>query len=511
MRDSKYYLEYNGTSTNDIGDVIVTRSSVDSRPMRKHEVVKVPGRNGDIVIYQDAYEDVQMSYEIVAGSGADNTVGLKYDEIAAWLFPEDTEVSISNYIYLTLNGYRQLIDGSDPLVTRLARVTNGFDVEHMLTRAGRANISFSCRPERFAAQAFTEQQLGSYKTVSDVAYVELSDAAAGQEVQDMVINIPFTGEKITGLTIAKTGHNMLRYPYYNATRVDGGKTITAESDGSISITGTSAATGSVNFYIESKDGATFCLPLGQFTLSGIPAPIDKKLYFYDLNRSAWRYVYGGQQKTITQSFALNENLYLAVIKGYDDTTVIYPQITFYTDKDLAWESPAENTFIDVDWTEETPNGIYGGTYNPITGVLINKYDADGNYPGYLVEYDLDPITIDITSSDCYLWSSLGTVSITYSATQTMNNPTDRIAKPIIAVYGSGDGTLIVGDSTIEVEDLDTVMYIDSETENCYGASLENLNSQVTVTGGFPVLSPGSNTYSFTGFDSISIWPRWWTL
>lgn len=148
-----FSLSFNDVSSNDIGDIIITKSSLNNRPQRKHEVVSVPGRNGNLVFFQDAYENLTRSYEIAAGSGADDCVTEKFYEIAEWLMPVEESVTIDDYINLTYGGYHRLQEGNDDAIM-LAYFTGPFSVEHTLTRLGRATISFSCRPERFTPDAF---------------------------------------------------------------------------------------------------------------------------------------------------------------------------------------------------------------------------------------------------------------------------------------------------------------------------------------------------------------------
>lgn len=105
------------------------------RPKRKIDVYNVPGRNGDIVHMQNAWENVDQSYEIWGDGGTDN-FGYKISKLFA------------------LNGYQELWDSYDLLHYRLAYFAGPFDVESDLTKRGRATITFSCDPRRFL---FTQQ------------------------------------------------------------------------------------------------------------------------------------------------------------------------------------------------------------------------------------------------------------------------------------------------------------------------------------------------------------------
>lgn len=54
---------WNGIPSNEI-PVVVEHPPWRKVPQRKMEVISIPGRNGDLVIPQDAYENIPQVYEI---------------------------------------------------------------------------------------------------------------------------------------------------------------------------------------------------------------------------------------------------------------------------------------------------------------------------------------------------------------------------------------------------------------------------------------------------------------
>ena len=100
----------------------------------------------------------------------------------------------------------------------------------------------------------------------------------------------------------------------------------------------------------------------------------------------------------------------------------------------------------------------------------------------------------------------GERAVPFTTAGSLRNPT---------VVVSGSGTLTVGDQTITISGLtnSTRMVIDSELQDVYEeGSLTNLNSKVSFSDGFPLLSPGVNTITFTGsITSVEVVPRWWIL
>lgn len=104
------------------------------------------------------------------------------------------------------------------------------------------------------------------------------------------------------------------------------------------------------------------------------------------------------------------------------------------------------------------------------------------------------------------------VSFTASGGHVTNN-TKRNAKPCLKVYGSGAGTLTVGNEIISISAINGYIYIDSELKNCYkGMNDLNLNNLVTLTSEFPILKPGNTYITWTGgITQIDVIPRWWNL
>lgn len=102
----------------------------------------------------------------------------------------------------------------------------------------------------------------------------------------------------------------------------------------------------------------------------------------------------------------------------------------------------------------------------------------------------------------------GEVVNTYTASGSITNPTQFDAKPLIVVTGTG--TLTIGGVAITISASPTT--IDCETMECYNGTTSR-NSSVTLSPNkFPVLSPGSNSFTKTsGISRIQITPRWWRV
>lgn len=134
-----------------------------------------------------------------------------------------------------------------------------------------------------------------------------------------------------------------------------------------------------------------------------------------------------------------------------------------------------------------------------------------------IEDELNKIGVFTVSFSClpfkYLDGGQAAVSCSNGGGSTLVNPTFFDSKPLIRVNGNGSGTLKIINrmiTTLEIEDIDSFLYIDSEQMNCYKGAA-SMNDKVTSES-FPVLCPGQNVFVFSGgITSIAVTPRWVTL
>ena len=90
------------------------------------------------------------------------------------------------------------------------------------------------------------------------------------------------------------------------------------------------------------------------------------------------------------------------------------------------------------------------------------------------------------------------------------NPTRYESNPLIIVYGSGDGTILVNDTVITITGMSGYLYIDCEIKDCYKDDL-SVNNQVTLRK-FPVFNPGRNGVAWTGgVTGVTVQGRWFTV
>lgn len=103
----------------------------------------------------------------------------------------------------------------------------------------------------------------------------------------------------------------------------------------------------------------------------------------------------------------------------------------------------------------------------------------------------------------------GENTVIKTANGYITNPTQYEALPLIVVYGSGSGTITVGDYTVEISEIGTSVTLDCEIQRAYNGTTPRDN---TITGQFPKLVSGRNAINFSGgVTSVEITPRWWIV
>lgn len=97
------------------------------------------------------------------------------------------------------------------------------------------------------------------------------------------------------------------------------------------------------------------------------------------------------------------------------------------------------------------------------------------------------------------------ITVTTSGT-VVTNPGSVYSEPIITVTGSGDITLMVGMTIVELTDITSGIVLDCALQEAYlGTTLMNDH----MSGDFPVLKPGVNEISWNGTATkVVIKPNW---
>lgn len=105
----------------------------------------------------------------------------------------------------------------------------------------------------------------------------------------------------------------------------------------------------------------------------------------------------------------------------------------------------------------------------------------------------------------------GNEAIIVTAPQTLYNPY-MPTLPLLKVYGKGSGAVVVGNTTVTIENISEFIILDSEVQNAYKGT-QNQNNKIRLSNyQFPKLQTGENKIAFSGgITKIEIIPRWWLL
>lgn len=216
---------YNGVSSEELG-IVVEHPPNYEIAKRRYETIQVPGRNGDIIIDNNCFDNVDRTYDIAIGQeGGDFTVFAS--RMADWLSAG--------------SGYCRLEDTYEPDYYKMAVMSDPGEVINILQQAGRTTVTFNRRPERFLkmGERFVEVYNGSILTnptkYTAKPIIEVSGKGSGSitvgrrtiEIENIVNSITIDSElqeaysdgvnqngniiAPDGLPILEAGENVISY------------------------------------------------------------------------------------------------------------------------------------------------------------------------------------------------------------------------------------------------------------------------------------------------------------
>lgn len=104
----------------------------------------------------------------------------------------------------------------------------------------------------------------------------------------------------------------------------------------------------------------------------------------------------------------------------------------------------------------------------------------------------------------------GEIAIEYTSDGVIYNRTEFDSKPLLRIYGTGAGTVGIGDETITISAINEYVDIDCEIMDAYKGAT-NCNGNVSFTDDI-TLSSGENGITLTGdITSVEVTPRWWII
>lgn len=143
-------ITWAGVTLSSLGNVLIEEAPETNRPARKVDRYEVPGKNGDIVVAQDAWENVPRTYDLVVYGGDYNQMT---SALMEWLYAP--------------SGYQRLEDSFDSSVYRLAYVSEATDIENLVNENGRCTVSFECDPRRFLKAGESAVTLSGTGTITN--------------------------------------------------------------------------------------------------------------------------------------------------------------------------------------------------------------------------------------------------------------------------------------------------------------------------------------------------------
>ena len=114
-------------------------------------------------------------------------------------------------------------------------------------------------------------------------------------------------------------------------------------------------------------------------------------------------------------------------------------------------------------------------------------------------------TVNFRCQPFWYQENVPEITVTTSGT-FVTNPSSVYSEPVITVYGSGEITLMVGMTIMELDGITDSITLDSPLVEAY-QGVVSMNS--CMSGDFPTLLPGQNAISWTGnVTKVVIQPNW---
>lgn len=143
---------FNGVNSRTYG-VYITGKGVYNAPERNVEMVEIPGRNGSYALDKGNFNNIEVTYEaaIFADTQADYA---------------DAMSDLRNFL-CSQTGYVRLEDDYNPNEYRLAVYKSGLETDPFLSKMGKFELVFDCKPQRFLTSGETAVSVASGGTLTN--------------------------------------------------------------------------------------------------------------------------------------------------------------------------------------------------------------------------------------------------------------------------------------------------------------------------------------------------------
>ena len=473
MEERKTFT-YDGMNSADF-DLYIAGDSVYDAPTRDMDMITIPGRNGQLSIDQGRFENITVTYPCFIWADTQAEFRTKVRAIRNWLCAKTS--------------YFKLSDEYNPESYRLGIYKSGLEVEPIFyNKAGRFELSFDCKPQRFlfaGEEVFTLGEWGETETYSGSI-------------------VSFDGTETTAIKSLKV----------NITPKQSGS-----GDPSPSNVRPISGWDSVDVHVSAttSGGSTITTNLPQTVYGGVLDVVSGKLKpwgIVDLGTLTWL------------KSGISNRFYSDSLEGIIKKAEVTPYAPSTVKANVA--SSNYKTVNGYDGYNGTINNAVSTCYfNDKTYVQINdqsKYDSmtanefKTAMNGVQLVYELaTPTEIQLTPTEVNtllgsnnIWADAGTVEVEIGENPNiLTNPTPFESCPIFEVEGSG--TLTVNNSSMNIAN-NGMTVIDSEMMEAYEE--ENgaiISRNDMVSGEFPTLKEGNNNIGTVGLTSVKVKPKWWEV
>ena len=190
---------FDGKSSDNYGIVVEVLPDYSSAE-KNVEFVDVPGRNGQIAIDNGTYKTVERKYNIACGKDAPNEFKSSAKAISQWL---------NRGI-----GFCRLEDSYEPEIYRMAAYAGPTDISNIYGMAGRAEITFTCQPERYLKSGEIPIKLETSSMENDNSMHLVRAEVPGPIINVFIKSINATDAEncIITITIAESYRLQLKIP-----------------------------------------------------------------------------------------------------------------------------------------------------------------------------------------------------------------------------------------------------------------------------------------------------------
>ena len=467
MEERKTFT-YDGMNSADF-DLYIAGDSVYDAPTRDMDMITIPGRNGQLSIDQGRFENITVTYPAFVWADTQEEFRTKVRAIRNWLCAKTS--------------YFKLSDEYNPESYRLGIYKSGLEVEPIFyNRAGRFELNFDCKPQRFlfsGEEVFTLGEWGETETYS--GSIVSFDGTETTAIKSLKVNITpkqsGTGDPSPSNVRPISGWDSINIYVSPTTSAEDGTTITTNLP-------------------QTVYGGTLDIVSGELTVTHKAVDMGGLTYNHvPLSNSR----HGFSTPTI------------ADLKAEENTSVPIDAIA--------------SMYKAVNYVGSWVNGnmSYNGAVGNKKIIFINNDYTDASsfktaMAGQTVVYPLaTPIEIQLTPTEVNtllgannIWADAGALDVEIGENPNiLVNPTPFTAQPIFEVEGSG--TLTVNNSSMAIANNGTTV-IDSEMMEAYeeenGAIISRNDS---VSGEFPTLKEGNNNIGTVGLTSVKVTPKWWEV